>query len=217
MRLIPGKTKVKIELFKGITIIDVLIGLAGLVCATICAISSLPGRYIIALVVAGIFAFMLVRLDDDPMYVFIWHILKYRAYPRRLHKVYDDKTLERMSSGTKEENIEAFLEETESEEEIEVEEISAREEKQKLKELIKQENKILKSKTATKEEKDAVWLARANRSAAKKKEKDADKESNASSDDISEIIPFTGIKDDFIEYGGKYYGAAIEIDPVEFR
>nr|MCR4686970.1 DUF87 domain-containing protein [Lachnospiraceae bacterium] len=47
--------------------------------------------------------------------------------------------------------------------------------------------------------------------------KDADKESNASSDDISEIIPFTGIKDDFIEYGGKYYGAAIEIDPVEFR
>ena len=47
MRLIPGKTKVKIELFKGITIVDVLIGLAGLVSATICAISSLPGRYYI--------------------------------------------------------------------------------------------------------------------------------------------------------------------------
>ena len=217
MRLIPGKTKVKIELFKGITLIDVLIGLAGLVSATICAISSLPGRYIIAVIVAGIFAVMLVRLDDDPMYVFVWHILKYRAYPRRLHKVYDDKTLERMSTGTKEENMEAFLEETEGEEEIEVEELSEKEEKKKLKELIKQENKILKSKTATKEEKDAVWLARANRSAQKKKEKDADKESNASSDDISEIIPFTGIKDDFIEYGGKYYGAAIEIDPVEFR
>ena len=122
MRLIPGKTKVKIELFKGITIVDVLIGLAGLVSATICAISSLPGRYYIAVVVAGIFAVMLVRVDDDPMYVFIWHILKFRAYPRRLHKIYDDTTLERMSSGTKEENMEAFLEETESEEELEVEE-----------------------------------------------------------------------------------------------
>ena len=30
-------------------------------------------------------------------------------------------------------------------------------------------------------------------------------------------MAFTGIKDDLIEYGGKYYGTVIEIDPVEFR
>ena len=30
-------------------------------------------------------------------------------------------------------------------------------------------------------------------------------------------MAFTGIKDNLIEYGGKYYGTVIEIDPVEFR
>ena len=90
-------------------------------------------------------------------------------------------------------------------------------EKQQLKEIIKEENKILKSKTATEEEKDAVWAARAKRTAEKKKNKAGSKEADASFTEVSELMPFTGIKDDFIEYDGKYYGAVIEIDPVEFR
>ncbi|MCL2216016.1 MAG: ATP-binding protein [Defluviitaleaceae bacterium] len=34
---------------------------------------------------------------------------------------------------------------------------------------------------------------------------------------ISEIVPFTGIADGFLEYGGQYYGKVIEIPSVEFR
>ena len=61
MRLIPGKTKVKMELFKGITLVDVLIVLAGLGIAALCAVSSLPYRWVFALIVMGIFG------DSDEM------------------------------------------------------------------------------------------------------------------------------------------------------
>ncbi len=218
MRLIPGKTKVKIELFKGITLADVIVGLAGLSLATLCTMTSFKFRWILALVVASIFAFLLFRLDDDPMYVFLWHMLRYKAYPRRYQRVYTDEALLRLANGTREDTLDAFFEGGEkSEEEKEEDEEAAKLEKQQLKEIIKEENKILKSKTATEEEKDAVWAARAKRTAEKKKNKAGSKEADASFTEVSELMPFTGIKDDFIEYDGKYYGAVIEIDPVEFR
>lgn len=218
MRLIPGKTKVKIELFKGITLADVIVGLVGLGLATLCTLTSFKGRWILALIVVAIFAFLLFRLDDEPMYMFLWDMLKYKAYPRRFQRVYTDEALLRLANGTREDTLDAFFdggEKTEEEKEEDVE--AAKEEKKRLKEIIKEENKILKSKTATEEEKDAVWAARAKRSAEKKKDKAGSKEDNASFNEVSEIIPFTGISDDFIEYAGKYYGAVIEVDPVEFR
>jgi len=65
MRLIPGKTKVKIELFKNITIPDVAVAMVGLSLVTLCTVTSFKFRWIIAIVVATIFGFLLFRLDDD--------------------------------------------------------------------------------------------------------------------------------------------------------
>ncbi len=248
MRLIPGKTKVKIELFKNITIPDVAVAMVGLSLVTLCTVTSFKFRWIIAIVVATIFGFLLFRLDDDPMYIFIWHMLRYKAYPRRFQRIYTDEAIIRNATGDRQDTLDAFyndelpgetepLETTESvdtaepgepeeDEEVKLEakaseiedaKAEAREKKRQLKELLKEENKILKSKTATKEEKDAVWLARAERSAAKKKEKAGNTEADASFKDVSEIMPFTGIAENFIEYNGEYFGAVIEIDPVEFR
>ena len=93
MRLIPGKTKVKIELFRKVTLSDVAVGLVGLVAVTLCVVSSLPGRWIIAMIVAAIFALMLFRIEEEPMYVFMWHMLRYKAYPRRYSRVFSDKLL----------------------------------------------------------------------------------------------------------------------------
>jgi len=214
MRLIPGKTKVKIELFKGITFADVLVALVGLGIAALCAVSSLPARWVITCIVISIFGMLIVRVYDEPMYLFIWHMLRYNAYPRRLARVYDDKALERMSKGNLQDNLDAFYEKNDDEEE---EESDPKEEQRKLKEIIKAENKILKDKKATKEQKDEVWLARAKRSAEKKKKKSVGKEENSKYEDINGLMPFTGIKDNFIEYAGDYVGAVIEIDPVEFR
>ena len=212
MRLIPGKTKVKIELFKGITLGDVLIGFIGLLAVTLCAISSLPGRWVIAVILATFFGILIVRFDDEALYVFLWHMIRYRAYPRRYSRIYDDKALLQMSN----QNLpEEFFESPEEMEEKE--ELSPKEKKKQLKALIKEEDKILKSKTATAEEKDAVWLARANRSAERKKEKKAEAAENSDFEDMADIMPFTNIRDGFIEYGDKYYGTVIEIDPVEFR
>ncbi len=218
MRLIPGKTKVKIELFKGVTLADVIVMLVGLGIGALCAVSSLPHRWIIAIVVIGIFAMQLVRINDEPMYILFWHMLRYQALPRRFYRVYDDKALVRMSrkdkSESRKESMEAFYEEKEAEEE---EAVDLAEEKKKLKAILKEENNILKSKTATKEEKDAVWMARAKRSAEKKKKKATGKAADSSYEEVKDFIPFTGIKDDFIEYAEDYVGAVIEIDPVEFR
>ena len=43
MRLIPGKTKVQVELFKGITLADMLVGGIAMVMAVLVLTSSLPG------------------------------------------------------------------------------------------------------------------------------------------------------------------------------
>ncbi len=181
MRLIPGKTKVKIELFKNITIPDVAVAMVGLSLVTLCTVTSFKFRWIIAIVVATIFGFLLFRLDDDPMYIFIWHMLRYKAYPRRFQRIYTDEAIVRNATGDRQDTLDAFyndelpgkpepLETTESvdtagsgepeeDEEIKLEakaseiedaKLEAREKKRQLKELLKEENKILKSKTATK-------------------------------------------------------------------
>ena len=74
MRLIPGRTKVKIEIFKGITLADVGIGLVAALLIAMCVSSSLPGKWIVASLILSVVATLLVRLDDDPLYVFVWHI-----------------------------------------------------------------------------------------------------------------------------------------------
>ena len=214
MRLIPGKTKVKIEIFKSVTLADVVVGLVGLIAVTLCAVSSLPGRWIIAMIILSVFGISLVRIDDEPLYVFLWHMFRYRAYPRRYSRIYNDKALMQMSNR----NLPMeFFEDIDAEKPVEDDGLTPEEKKQRLKEIIKEENKILKSKTASEEEKNAVWQARAERTAERKKEKTAAKNETDNFEEMEDIVPFTDIKDDFIEYGGKYYGAAIEIDPIEFR
>ncbi len=322
MRLIPGKTKVKIELFRKVTLSDVAVGLVGLVAVTLCVVSSLPGRWIIAMIVAAIFALMLFRIEEEPMYVFMWHMLRYKAYPRRYSRVFSDKLLSKagyenavdemfneedagktdnsdiIEEAAKEqaaeavqaveeeaveavsdeaaetvETVEAVAEEAAAEAE---EAVSGKKSKKKDKKkgkktaataetktaeakpaaqtpntpantkstvldamkaateaykkatdpaekkkafnkMIVEENKVLKNRKATEADKNAVWLARAERSAAKRQEKAQKKDENASFKDMADLMPFTGISGNFIEYNGKYFGAVIEIDPIEFR
>ncbi|MCR5476320.1 MAG: DUF87 domain-containing protein [Lachnospiraceae bacterium] len=290
MRLIPGKTKVQVELFKGVTLWDIIIGGVALTMLLLVLISTLPGKMIICTVIFFIAALLLVRLDTEPNYVMVMHMLLHFGYVRRYHRAYDDEMLKKKVTGelgkefledyrekneTLDEEIKAEAEsseepsgdpaseeaesasgETPAEEPAEAAGESAEDSSEEPaeepakdagkkgkgkqakkpaakegaeapakqlseRELRKQEDKILKSKTATEEEKDAVWLARAQRSAEKKKAKAEAKgdfsEDRSNAAFMDQIIAFTGVKDGYIEYGGKYFGAAIEIDPVEFR
>ncbi len=293
MRIIPGKTKVKIELFKGISIWDMVVGLIVAIIVVLTVASSLPFKFIFAILELLIGAVLLARLDKEPNYIYLMNMLKHFAYPRNYKKMYSDKELvqiaeesfnevafkEIFESGDSEEKkteepeeekaeIEAKVEATEegseeveaesSEEKTEEAETEASEEKteeaeaeeaeeseesedveeepkeraetkaerkQRLKAEkaeYKADSKLLKSKTLTKEEEDAIWLKRANQSKAKKDAKKAAKNQKKSNKqtklyEMDDIIAFTDIKDGFISYAGRYYGAAIEIPSVPFK
>ena len=130
MRLIPGKTKVSTELFKGVKIMDMVVAAIAVGLIFLIISSTLPGKLYFCIGVGLIAAILLVRFDVEPNYAYILHILKYLSRNQLFLKDYKD-----------------------------------------------------------------------NKKAA----------------DIKKVLPYTGINEGFIEYGGEYYGAAIEIPPVEFR
>ena len=103
MRLIPGKTKVKIELFKGITLGDVVVVVIALALVTLVGLSSIPGRLYIALVILGITGILLFRLDEEPTYRLLINCLKFLSFPRRFFRVYDDRHMMAKALGTEKE------------------------------------------------------------------------------------------------------------------
>lgn len=218
MWLIPGKTKVRLELFKGVGVPDILVGIVGIALIAILLISNLPHKFIIASVILFVFAALLLRVDDEPNYIYILHILSHFALPRRYVKAFDDKMLLKINEkGEKEACVDSLFGEGDGEEEV-FESPEMRKERLKAeREEYKADSKRLKAKDLTKEEEDAIWLKRAKQSEARKKERNAQRESVANWEDMENLVAFTGIKDDLIEYAGEYYGAAIEISPVEFR
>lgn len=215
MWLIPGKTKVKIELFKGVSIADILIGVVGVMFVVLILVSNLPHKFIFTLVTVFVFAALLTRIDGDPNYIFILHILKHIALPKRFSKVYDDELLAKISQeGEYQANLDIVLSEDEDIEETEAER-KLRLKRERIE--YKEDSKKLRSKTLTKEEEDAIWLKRYNQSQRRKAERKKARENNSTWEDIENISPFTDIKEGFIDYNGQYYGTVIEISPVEFR
>jgi len=126
MRIIPGKTKVRVELFKDVSLADFLVGLAFAGFMLLAVTSSAKGRLYYACGILFVGVMLLVKIGDEPNYMFFLSMIRHMSF----HKSY------RKSKGGK--------------------------------------------------------------------------------SDIRNISSFTGIEDGLILYGD-YYGAAIEIPPVEFR
>ena len=216
MRLIPGKTKVRVELFKGISIIDLIIGGFFGLLVILTATSTIPGKVYIAIGLVLIAVGLLIRMGEEPNYLFLLHILRHFWFTRAYEKAVPDAELLPVQQEESEESREQAAAETADEPESrEFRRARLKAEKAER----KADDRILKSKKSTKEEKDAIWLKRAEQSAEKKQRKlaEKDKKKTAKAADMADIMAFTDIHDDMIDYGGKYYGAAIEIPPVEFR
>lgn len=79
MRIIPKKTKVRMEFFKGIGAVDILVLGVGLGLAFAILLSDLPGRILLFTVVLVLSIGLVVPLDDDKGYMFIYYGLKYLA------------------------------------------------------------------------------------------------------------------------------------------
>ncbi len=163
MRLIPGKTKVEIELFKGVTLPDILVGGVAASMVVTVLLSSLPGKFYIAIGIAVLAAGLLVRVDTVPNYRYLLHILRHLGYTRSFVRLHDDEILKSRNSGKGNQGFQV------------------------------------------KEKKEPG----ARRGSSKK--------SDAARAPMEQITAFTDIGNGLIEYGGKYYGAVLEIPAVEFR
>ena len=291
MRLIPGKTKVSVELFRGVTLGDIIVCGVAMGMLILVLLSNLPWKLGICITIAVIVALLLLRLDEQPNYIYLLHILSFFGYDRRFGRTLNDKLLIEAGEGTlkdvafdvvfrdRPESLEdrqeskklsragkrakrrsqmiaartgnekilrrredRLLNSRRTPEEVKQEILARREERaqaelmesigavvsdnggagsmssRERKRIRKEEDRILKSKTASDEEKEAIRARRSEAGEESMRKTAEAKEASAFRHPMSDIIPFTGIKDGYIEYLNRsYYGAVLEIDPVEFR
>lgn len=79
MRIIPKKTKVSMEFFKGVEIPDVIVGLIGISIVISVVFSNLPFRLYIGTAIAVLFGASVVPVDGEKAYMMIYNFLKYMA------------------------------------------------------------------------------------------------------------------------------------------
>ena len=203
-RLIPNKTKVSVELFRGVTIGDVIVGGIGMLMLVLVILSNLPVKLVFAVIVIALTVLLLIRLDDQPNYVFFLHVLSYLGYKRHFGRR-DDEALaaEAVEKKTAKSRTRTVKEQTIA---------------KGRKERRKKEDALLKSKTLTDEEREEILERRRDESRVAAEKAAAASEASLKREPMSEIIAFTGIHDNCIEFlDGQYYGAVLQIDPVEFR
>ncbi len=82
MRIIPKKTKVTTELFKGVSIIDVIIGMFGAMICIALFTSNIPYAMWIAIGVIAVFIMLLMPLDDEKVYMLFLHVLQHISRPK---------------------------------------------------------------------------------------------------------------------------------------
>ncbi|MBQ6159568.1 MAG: DUF87 domain-containing protein [Oscillospiraceae bacterium] len=274
-RLIPGKTKVHIELFRGVGLRDIIVGVVAMAMLIFVLLSNLPGKLWICLGILFVTVLLLIRLDEQPNYIYFLHILTFFGYKRRFERLQKDPQLvargkgemkkaamdvlfsetvgeespaERKSRREAErhrKNLEAredrMLRNPDTPEEVRQEILSRRrradeaerealarrnvsaqrKSSAKAREqarLRKEEDRRLKSKDITDAEREQIRTRRAEESREAMKRQAEARDAEVKRRDMEEIIAFTGIQDGFIEYKNReYYGAVLEIAPVEFR
>ncbi|MDR1392094.1 MAG: DUF87 domain-containing protein [Clostridiales bacterium] len=82
MRIIPSKTNVQTQFFKGVGLLDALVGLVGITIASLIFLSNISHKGIYIISVLIFFAILLCTLDDNKTYVLFYNIIKYYARPR---------------------------------------------------------------------------------------------------------------------------------------
>ena len=221
MRIIPGKTKIQVEIFKGISLWDMLVAAIGIILMALIVLSNLSFKIIYLAVILLIFTVLLVRIDKEPNYIYVINMVRHFSFKRKFDRDQNDEELAaRFEKGDKQVAFDILFDDEGNRKDPDGPAIVETKEEKKArrkaeKEERKEDDRKLKSGVLTKEQEDAIWLKRAEQSAAKKDEK-----INGKSDAIGEmheLSAFTGIADGYIEYNGQYYGAALEIPGVEFR
>ena len=159
-RLIPGKTKVSIELFKGVTIGDVIVGGIAMMLLLLALISNLAWKFGVCIGILVVAALLLVRMDEQPNYIYFLHILSYLGYKRSFGRRYSDKMLFEAGEGRIKD---AAFDELFTGESV-AGDVSPQKDKKTLKAEArerKKEDKLLKSRKTPEEVKQAILEKRA--------------------------------------------------------
>lgn len=83
-RIIPRKTKVKLEFIRGITGLDLILAVFGVAIAVILFASNFPGHFWIAGVFTILYASMFIKIaDDERMYVTIAYLFRFAAQKKK--------------------------------------------------------------------------------------------------------------------------------------
>ena len=273
-RLIPGKTKVHVEMFRGVTLRDVIVGIVAMAMLILVVLSNLPGKLWICVGILLLTALLMIRLDEQPNYIYFLHIITFFGYRRRFERLQKDRQLLARGKGDKvsvamdvlfqdsvvdespdqrknrkaaeknrknrdarddrrlrnpntpEEVRQEILARRRQEEEQDRQARSqsrtsgrrdSAEERERARRR-KEEDQLIKSGSLSEEELAAIKARRDEESRAAMKRQAEARDAETNRRDMEEIIAFTGIQDGYIEYKDKeYYGAVLEIDPVEFR
>jgi len=190
-RLIPGKTKVDVELFRGVTLGDLLVGGVGAAMIILVVLSSLPYKLAICLGVGVVLGLLLFRIDEQPNYRYFLNILGHFGYDRFFAKTYTDEMLVARGEGRMDEAAfdELFRQNAEKQE-------TKAERKERLKALKaaekerererKREDKLLKSSKISEEEKEAI---RRKRAAEAEQENNESDEPSASDGEADALTP----------------------------
>lgn len=77
MRIIPKKTRVSMEFFKGIELTDIIIACVGVTLTLFMLLSNLPFRWIAALILFILFVASIIPVEDEKAYRTIYYAIKY--------------------------------------------------------------------------------------------------------------------------------------------
>ena len=77
MRIIPKQTRVRMQFFRNLDVPDVIVGLAGVSLGVFLFSSNLPGKFWMMFGVLLFFGALLMRVDNDKVYVMLLHMLKH--------------------------------------------------------------------------------------------------------------------------------------------
>ncbi len=86
MRIIPKKTKVSMEFFKGVEVPDVIVGVIGICIVISVLFSNLPCRLWIGVGLAVLFGASVVPVEGEKAYMMIYNVMKYLARYRKFEE-----------------------------------------------------------------------------------------------------------------------------------
>ena len=86
MRVIPKRTNVRMELFRGVEVIDVIVGAVGALIAISFAVSNLPAKFIFAVIMVVLTIALVIPLGDEKGYMVVLYGLRFLGQPRYFEK-----------------------------------------------------------------------------------------------------------------------------------